>query len=71
MEYTFENILKGYNGTLPLIAVSRNRRVAACEFLVEEKNANVNLKDNDRKTALQHANDYPEIIEILKYRGAK
>lgn len=57
--------LKGINGETPLIVASIERRADICKFLVEEKNANVNLKDNNGKTALQHARS-SLIIEILK-----
>ena len=63
--------LKGFNGETPLIAASRNGLIAVCKFLVEEKNATVNLKDNDGKIALHHAKENTEIIEILKSKGAK
>ena len=64
--------LKGTDGETPLIAAAAfyPARVDACKYLVEEKIANVNLKDNTGKTALQHARD-PRIIEILKNKGAK
>ena len=55
--------LKGLKGETPLIAASILGNVDVVKYLVEEK-ANANLKDNEGKTALQHAND-PEIIEIL------
>jgi len=56
---------KGWNGETLLIAASRMSRVDVCKYLVEEKYANVNLKDDDGKTALEHAED-PEIIKSLK-----
>ena len=57
--------LKGFNGETPLIAALRKREVDVCKFLVQQKNVNVDLKDDKGKTALQHAH-YPEIIEIFK-----
>ena len=62
--------LKGLNGETPLVAASRRGRVDVCKYLLEEKNANVNLKDNNGKTALQHAKN-PKIIESLENYGAK
>ena len=69
--------LKRYNGKTLLIAAIESRRVDVCKYLVVEKNANVDLKDNEGKTALQCAYDYAllnfisnqsfhEIIEIFK-----
>ena len=62
--------LKGYNGETPSIAALRKREVYVCKFLVQQKNVNVDLKDDKGKTALQHAY-YPEIIEIFKKRLSK
>ena len=56
--------LKGPNGETPLIAASRKGYVDLCKYLVEEKNANINLEDDDGKNALQHATD-PEIIAAI------
>ena len=57
--------LKGPNGETPLITASKKGYVGLCKYLLEEKKANINLKDNDGKTALQHAEDL-RIIGILK-----
>ena len=62
--------LKGFDGETPLIAASREGMVDVCKYLVEEMNANVNLKNNNGKTALQHARS-PEIIAILKNKTDK
>ena len=58
--------LRGPDGMTPLIAASsRNGRVDICKYLVQQKNANVNLKDSFGGTALTYATN-PAIIEILK-----
>ena len=57
--------LKRWNGETPLIVASRKGMVAVCEYLVEEMNANVNLKDSFGLTALSYATN-PVTIEILK-----
>ena len=74
--------LRGPAGETPLIAASRCDRADVCKYLVEEKNANVNLKDDDGLNALQYAIDKPpvvrrwstsnnqQIIEILRFKGA-
>ena len=62
--------LKGQNGETPLIVASKWRRVDVCNFLVQEKNANVHLTDTFGVPALLHTED-PEIIEILRSKGAK
>ena len=46
--------LKGLDGRTPFIAASKGGRVGVGKYLVEEKNANVDFKDDQRKTALQH-----------------
>ena len=60
--------LKGNNGKTPLIVASMCGRVDICEYLVEEKNANVDLKDKWGKIALQYTYN-PDIIKIIKKRG--
>ena len=57
--------LKAWNGETPLIAASGEGKTDVCKYLIEEKNANVNLKDDQGKTALQHARN-SKIIKILK-----
>ena len=61
--------LRGWHGETPLIAASRRQMVGVCKYLVEIMNVNVNLEDDDGKTAIQHAKD-PRIIEILRYKSA-
>ena len=46
--------LKAWNGETPLIAASKSGMFDVCEYLVGEKNADINIKDNVGKTALQH-----------------
>ena len=60
--------LSGPDGETPLIAASKCGRVDVCKYIVEEKNANVNLKDRQGRTALQYATD-PKIIKILEKRS--
>ena len=60
--------LRGNNGKTPLIVASVCGRVDICEYLVEEKNANVDLKDKWGKIALQYTYN-PDIIKIIKKRG--
>ena len=74
--------LRGPAGETPLIAASRCNRADVCKYLVEEKNANVNLKDDDGLNALQYVIDkHPvvhrwrksnnqQIIKILRSKGA-
>ena len=56
--------LRGWNGETPLIAASRLGMADVCEYLVEEKNANIELRDCVGKTAFQRAED-PTIILLL------
>ena len=71
--------LKGLNGETPLITASGWGNVDVCKYLVEEKNANVDLKDDTGMTALKHADDlhadrvyeHAEIIKIFKKRRIK
>lgn len=57
---------RGPDGMTPLMAASSNYgRVAVCKYLVEQKNANVNLKDSFGLTALAYATN-PVTIEVLK-----
>ena len=72
--------LKGLNGETPLITASkigfcnyentniqnaeRTKYVDLCRYLLEEKNANINLEDDDGKNALQYATN-PEIIGMI------
>ena len=62
--------LKAWNGETPLIAASGEGKTDVCKYLIEEKNANVNLKDDEGRTALQHAKN-SKIIRILIKKGAK
>ena len=57
--------LRGNNGKTPLIIASICGKVDICGYLVEEQNANVDLKDKWGKTALQYTYD-PDIIEIIE-----
>ena len=58
--------LRGPDGMTPLIAASsRNGRVDICKYLLEQKNADIDLKDSFGGTALTYATN-PVIIEILK-----
>ena len=57
--------LSGGNGETLLIAASKLGMADVCEYLVEEKNANTEIKDNVGRTALQHAKD-PKIMKLLK-----
>ena len=59
---------RGPDGMTPLIAASIGRvdgRVDICKYLVQQKNANVDLKDKFGGTALTYATN-PVIIDILK-----
>ena len=49
--------LEGRNGETPLIAASKWDRVDVSKYLVEAKNANVDLKDDEGKTAVKHINN--------------
>ena len=57
--------LTAVDGETPLIAASKSRMVDVCKYLVEEKNANVNLKDNQGRSALEHLQHH-NIIKIMK-----
>ena len=57
--------LTAVDGETLLIAASKHRMVDVCKHLVEEKNANVNMKDNLGRSALEHLHHH-NIIEIVK-----
>ena len=61
--------LRGYNGETPLIRASQRGMVDMCKYLVWEMKANINLRDNNGKSAIQYANR--KTIEILKNKGYK
>ena len=60
--------LKGLNGDAPLIAASKRGYVDVCKYLVEENKADIDLKDDWGKTALQYTCN-PEIINIFKKKN--
>ena len=60
--------LKGLNGDAPLIAASKRGYVDVCKYLVEENKADIDLKDDWGKTALQYTCN-PEIINIFKKKS--
>ena len=64
--------IRGSQGCTPLIRAARSGHYNICKYLVEEMNVDVNIQDDNRKSAIQWAisNNDKRIAELLVSNGA-